>query len=47
VDNKPVNSPKDFQTAIASVKSSGRSTALIKAERDGNARFIGLPLSGS
>jgi len=44
VDNKPVNSPKAFQDAIGAVKSSGRSTALIKAERDGNARFIGLPL---
>jgi serine protease Do len=45
VDNKPVDSPKAFQTAIASVKSSGRGTALIKAERNGAARFIGLPIS--
>jgi serine protease Do len=45
VDNKPVNSPKAFEQAMNAVKSSGRSTALIKAERDGNARFIGLPLS--
>jgi len=46
VDNKPVDSPKAFQDAVAAVKSSGRNTALIKAERDGAARFIGLPLSG-
>ncbi|HVW93849.1 MAG TPA: Do family serine endopeptidase [Devosia sp.] len=45
VDNKPVNSPQAFEQAINSVKSSGRNTALIKAERDGAARFIGLPLS--
>jgi serine protease Do len=45
VDNKAVSTPKAFQAAIDTVKSSGRSTALIKAERDGAARFIGLPLS--
>lgn len=45
VDNKAVSTAKDFQSAIDAVKSSGRSTALIKAERDGNSRFIGLPLS--
>jgi serine protease Do len=45
VDNKPVATPKDFQKALDAVKSSGRSTALIKAERDGSSRFIGLPLS--
>jgi serine protease Do len=45
VDNKAVNTPKAFQDAIDAVKASGRSTALIKAQRDGNARFIGLPLS--
>jgi len=45
VDNKAVNTPKAFQSAIDAVKSSGRSTALIKAQRDGQSRFIGLPLS--
>src|SRR6185437_7482149 len=45
VDKKDVNSAKAFQSAIDAVKSSGRSTALIKAERDGNPRYIGLPLS--
>ncbi len=44
VDNKAVNTPKAFQAAIDAVKASGRSTALIKAQRDGNSRFIGLPL---
>jgi serine protease Do len=45
VDNKPVNTPKAFQDAIDAVKASGRSTALIKAQRGGNPRFIGLPLA--
>ena len=45
VDNKAVNTPKAFQDAIDGVKASGRTTALIKAQRDGNTRFIGLPLS--
>ena len=35
VDNKAVTTPKAFQSAIDAVKASGRSTALIKAERDG------------
>ena len=47
VDNKKVTTGKDFEDAIAAVKSSGRNTALIKAERDGNVRFIGLPLTSS
>ena len=47
VDNKKVSTGKEFEDAITAVKSSGRGTALIKAERDGNARFIGLPLTPS
>ena len=35
------------QYAIKAIQSSGRNTALIKAERDGNVRFIGLPLTPS
>jgi serine protease Do len=45
VDNKEVASAEDFEAAIAGVKDSGRGTALIKAERDGNIRFLGLPLA--
>ncbi len=45
VDNKAVRTAKQFEDAITAVKSSGRNTALIKAERGGNVRFIGLPLS--
>lgn len=45
VDNKPVASAQEFEDAITAVKDSGRGTALIKAERNGNVRFIGLPLS--
>jgi serine protease Do len=44
VDNKPVATAKEFEDAITAVKDSGRGTALIKAERGGNVRFIGLPL---
>ena len=45
VDNKKVTTGKDFEDAIKGVQDSGRGTALIKAQRDGNVRFIGLPLS--
>ena len=44
VDNKPVATARDFESAIKAVEASGRSTALIKAERNGAVRFIGLPL---
>ncbi len=44
VDNKPVASVEEFEAAITAVKDAGRNTALIKAERNGNVRFIGLPL---
>jgi serine protease Do len=47
VDNKKVSTGKQFEDAIKAVKDSGRSTALIKAERDGNVRFIGLPLTAN
>jgi serine protease Do len=45
VDNKKVSTGAQFEDAIKAVRDSGRGTALIKAERDGNVRFIGLPLS--
>jgi len=45
VDNKPVSTATEFEDVIQSVKDSGRSTALIKAERNGAVRFIGLPLA--
>ncbi|AKR54754.1 serine peptidase [Youhaiella tibetensis] len=44
VDNKKVSTVDEFEKAIQGVKDSGRGTALIKASRDGNTRFIGLPL---
>ena len=47
VDNKKVSTGKEFTDAIKSVQDSGRGTALIKAQRDGNVRFIGLPLNSS
>ncbi|WP_108395785.1 Do family serine endopeptidase [Devosia submarina] len=45
VNNTPVNSIEEFESAIEAVKAKGLNTALVKASRDGNARFIGLPLS--
>jgi serine protease Do len=47
VDNKKVSTGSQFEDAIKAVKDSGRNTALIKAERDGNVRFIGLPLTAN
>jgi serine protease Do len=44
VDNKPVATPQEFEQALAGVRDSNRSTALIKAQRNGNTRFLGLPL---
>jgi serine protease Do len=44
VNNTPVNSLDEFEAALDAVKAQGRNTALIKASRDGNDRFIGLPL---
>lgn len=45
VDNKAVSTAAEFEDAIEGVKDSGRDTALIKANRGGNTRFVGLPLA--
>jgi serine protease Do len=47
VDNKKVATAEEFEQAIAGVKDAGRGTALIKAERGGNVRFLGLPLEAA
>ena len=44
VDNKPITSISDFEAAVAGVQSKGLDTALVKVARNGEARFIGLPL---
>ena len=44
VDNKKVATAAQFEDAIAGVRDSGRGTALIKAERNGQVRYLGLPL---
>ena len=44
VNNEPVATADEFEAAITAVRDSDRSTALIKTERDGNVRFVGLPL---
>jgi serine protease Do len=45
VNNTPVASLDEFEAALDAVRGQGRNTALVKASRDGNDRFIGLPLS--
>ncbi|KKB76664.1 hypothetical protein VW35_18060 [Devosia soli] len=45
IDNKPINSVADFEAAISAVQGKGLATALVKVARDGEARFIGLPLN--
>jgi serine protease Do len=45
VNNQPVNTVEEFEAAIEGVKDAGRGTALVKAQRDGNTRFVGLPVS--
>lgn len=45
VNNTPVSSLAEFEAALDAVKAKGLNTALVKASRDGNDRFIGLPLS--
>ena len=47
VNNTAVTSVEEFEKAIAAVKDAGRNTALVKAQRDGNTRFIGLPIDAS
>jgi serine protease Do len=44
VNNQAVSSVSEFEAAIQGVRDAGRSTALVKAQRDGNTRFIGLPI---
>jgi len=44
VNNQPVTNAAEFEEAITAVRDSDRNTALIKTERDGNVRFVGLPL---
>ncbi|HEV7344771.1 MAG TPA: Do family serine endopeptidase [Devosia sp.] len=44
VNNTPVDSLEEFEAALDAVRAEGRNTALIKASRDGNDRFVGLPL---
>lgn len=45
VDNQTVQSAGDFDQAIAGVKGKGLNTALVKVARNGEARFIGLPIT--
>jgi serine protease Do len=44
VDNTPVATLEEFEAAIDGVREKGLSTALVKASRNGEPRYIGLPL---
>ncbi len=45
VDNQVMTSATDFNQAVDGVRSKGLNTALVKVARDGEARFIGLPIT--
>ncbi|MDB5507302.1 MAG: HtrA protease/chaperone protein [Devosia sp.] len=45
VNNTAVATAEEFEAAIDAVRAGGSGTALVKAERNGNLRFLGLPLS--
>ena len=47
VDNKKVATTEEFEKALQGVKDRGLGTALIKASRDGNVRYIGLPFEAA
>ncbi len=44
VNNRAVGLGRRLRKAIQGVKDAGRGTALVKAQRDGDTRFIGLPI---
>lgn len=43
-NSNDVNSIEEFQAAIDDVLAAGRDTILLKVSRDGNTRFVGLPI---
>jgi serine protease Do len=45
VDNQELTSVADYESAIAGVHAKGLDTALVKVARNGEARFIGLPIN--
>ncbi|MCP8884231.1 Do family serine endopeptidase [Devosia sp. XJ19-1] len=44
VDNKPVAAAGDFDQAVQAVRDRGLNTVLVKVARDGESRFVGLPI---
>lgn len=40
-----IDSQEDFESAAAAVQQAGRASILLKVEREGTVRFVGLPLS--
>jgi serine protease Do len=45
VNNQQISSSQQFEDAIKKVQGSNRSTALVKIERNGQVRFVGLPVN--
>jgi serine protease Do len=45
-DNQTVTTPTELEDVINSVRDSGRTTVLLKAMRNGNVRFLGVPVGG-
>jgi len=45
VDHVAVAAPKDVEGAFDEARESGRKSALLKVEREGDSRFVGLSLN--
>ncbi len=43
-NNMQLNSQQDFEDALEAVRASGRTSILVKVSRNGNVRFVGLPI---
>ncbi|MEM9725182.1 MAG: Do family serine endopeptidase [Pseudomonadota bacterium] len=46
VNQERVETPRDVADAVQNARDGGRSAALLMVERDGDQRFVGLPLDG-
>jgi serine protease Do len=47
VGHEVVAAPEDVQQKAAAAKKNGRKNVLVRVEREGNSRFIALPLESS
>ena len=44
VGHEPVAAPEEVQQKAAAAKKNGRKNVLVRVEREGNSRFVALPL---